>query len=51
MALVEINRNQLADERRLFETFDYLRGSDNLRVRVRFVSYSYRFDGHEESHS
>ena len=48
MALVEINRNQLAAERRLFEAVDYLRASYNLRFR--FVAYSYQSRGREERH-
>ena len=48
MALVEINRNQLAAEGRLLETVDYLRASYNLKLRV--VTCSYQFDGREVSH-
>ena len=47
MARVELNRNQLAAERRLFETVDFLRGSHNWGFR--FVPYSHQFDDHEES--
>lgn len=48
MARVEINRNQLAAKRRLFETVDYLRCSHNWEFRL--APYSYQFDEHEESH-
>ena len=47
MDRVEINRNQLADERRLFETVDYLRDSHNWGFQ--FVPSSYKIDDHEES--